>query len=138
MSSTGTVWWWKEYSIHARPYFEEKNPKNAKPRPDTALLMVNLQAGDEAAQVLYGKNVRRLSYRKDNPSWEAKPWEKSLIKYMRHVIVKFDSRYADHEVVAAISYAQFSVQLDSDFESAGVTKIAEHIRERRESETYPP
>ncbi len=124
------------------PYYEEKDPKNAKLKPNTDLLMVNRQVGTEAAQVLYGKNVWRLSCQQDDPSWpdspyEAKSWENNIIMYMRHIVVKSDSRDADHEVVAAISYAQSSGQPDPDFDSA-VTNIAEFIQERLESEIYRP
>ena len=46
-----------------------KNPKKAKRKPNIALLSVTRRIEDEAAQVLYGKNVWRISNQKNDPSW---------------------------------------------------------------------
>lgn len=100
------------------PYYEEKNPENAKRKPETALLRVNRSIGDEAAQMLYGKNVWRISYKEDDPSWPEVFWpqvpvyrawtKKNIIRYMRHIVLKFDSRDVDHESIIGISCARFT------------------------------
>ena len=130
------------------PYYEEKNPKNAKEKPHTAMLRVNRQIGDEAAQVLYGKNIWRVSCKKNNPFWpdtdtNTRPFGKNeekekIIKYMRHIVVSFDARDVDHETLAALSRERFSERFDPELSPHGPKDRAGWIHEHREGELYSP
>lgn len=116
------------------PYYEEKNPENAKRKPETALLRVNRSIGDEAAQMLYGKNVWRISYKEDDPSWPdlTGTRRKNIFRYMRNAVLSFDSRDVDHESIIAISRARFTGQLDPDHAHIAGESDAEYIHIVRE------
>lgn len=116
------------------PYYEEKNLENAKCKPETALLRVNRCIGDEAAQVLYGKNVWRISYKEDDPSWPNTrgPIRKNIYKYLRNAVLRFDSRDVDHESIMAISRARFNGELDPNFVHITSQRDAEYIHTLRE------
>ena len=44
-------------------FYEMKNPKDAEEKPHAALVRDNQRIGNEAAEVLYGRNVWQISYK---------------------------------------------------------------------------
>ena len=63
-------------------------------KPCVALLGVNSTIRHEAASILFGKNVWRLSSRFDEQDARYRWWE-TYAKYFRHVVARFDA--CDHD-----------------------------------------
>lgn len=93
-------------------------------RPCAALLGVNSTIRDEAASILFGKNVWRLSSNKYVQEDRCRLWE-TYAKYFRHVITKFDARDIDETQLLDISMSEMD-RIDGDtghFDQAGTANI---------------
>ena len=72
--------------------------------PNSALLGVNSTIRDEAASILFGKNVWRLCHTENN---KHTLWE-TFAKYFRHVVTRFDCRDFDEALLLDISIGEMN------------------------------
>ncbi len=79
-----------ELKPHPTDYERYEIQRPLPRRPDIALLGTNKQINAEAATVLYGKNLWRVSHQ-SNIAEQPEIWKKN-VSLFRHVIVSFDFR----------------------------------------------
>lgn len=104
------------------PYVK-RDALQAQNKPCVALLGVNSTIRDEAASILFGKNVWRLSLtfdRVDRCRW----WE-TYAKYFHHVVARFDASHHDSAELLDIDMEEMDcVVEDSDhFDQTGTPNI---------------
>ena len=83
-------------------------------KPCVALLGVNSMIREEAARILFGKNVWRLSSRTYTKDDRYRLWE-TFATYFRHIVTTFDTRDADETRVLDLLMAGW----DRDEEDSG-------------------
>ena len=95
-----------------------------KHQPCVALLGVNSMIRDEAASILFGKNVWRLSSRSYGHDDSYCLWT-TYASYFRHIVTKFDYRNFDEVQLLDITMMEIDcVEEDSDhFDPAGTANI---------------
>lgn len=110
------------YSYVRREAFQTKE------KPCVALLGVNATIRDEAASILFGKDVWRLSSRSyaQDADEKYRLWE-TYAKYFRYVVTRFDARDIDEAHLLDISIGEMDrVEEDLDhFDQTGTPNVHE-------------
>ncbi|KAL9136234.1 MAG: hypothetical protein Q9175_002562 [Cornicularia normoerica] len=102
----------------------EREASETQNKPCFALLGVNSTIRDEAASILFGNNVWRLSSRSYAQDNKYRLWE-TYAEYFRYVVTSFDARDVDEAWLLELSMQQMDrVVEDSDsFDPAGTANI---------------
>lgn len=108
-----------ELNPHPTDYEQYAIQRPLPRKPDVALLEINKQIRDEAAIVLYGKNIWRVSHQ-SNVLVQPEIWRK--VSLFRHVVVSFDFRdlHSSHllEISLAVLKSRRSMETEADEVSA--------------------
>ena len=103
------------------PYVKREASQTAN-RPCVTLLGVNSTIRDEAASILFGKNVWRLSSRSHMQEDKAGLWE-TYAKYFRYVVTRFDVSDVDETKLLNLSMKEMD-SLEEDFRQCDQTGTA--------------